>query len=104
MSIDPALRELLRPLVDELVEQKLAALKGRSAPELLTIGAAAKAAHLSKKTVARWIGSGRLAAIGEGRTTRIRRADLERAIGPRRAVAAMSPLELADQHEPRVSQ
>lgn len=50
--------------------------------EYLTIREAADAAHVSKRTLERWLAAGVVRAVRVGRVVRIRRADLDRALDP----------------------
>lgn len=42
----------------------------------LTIEEAAQARGVSRRTMDRWVSSGRIPSVGQGRTRRVRRADL----------------------------
>ena len=67
--------------------------------EYLSVGEAAKLASMSCQTIRKWIRHGRLARHAVGRSLRILRSDLERALAapaPRRAkLVPESPEELA---------
>lgn len=77
-----AVRDAVRELIPELRAELQAALaRGAVGPAseggLLTIREAAKFAAVHRKTISRWIRSGQLVALGEGKLTRVRRSDLE---------------------------
>ncbi len=50
--------------------------------EYLTIAEAAAVAHVSKRTVERWVAGGVVRVVRVGRVVRIRRRDLERVLAP----------------------
>lgn len=76
--------DALRPLVDQLVEEKLAKLT--KVDEYLSASVAADVASVSVKTVRRWIADGKLKRYGVGRKLLLRRVDLDKLLsGSRRS-------------------
>jgi excisionase family DNA binding protein len=95
-------RALARELVgllrtDRQLRDDLRAALELTDDELLTIAAAAEVASVSPATIGRWIRIGTLPAVGRGKATRIRRADLLVHLqrGGRRAVP-LTPEALAE--------
>jgi excisionase family DNA binding protein len=87
-TLDAFLRDVARGLVREAVRDELRAFFGDGDPHrnsgsatdaasLITIKAAARFVSVHPKTVWGWIHSGKLAAYGSGKLTRVRRSDLE---------------------------
>lgn len=64
----------------EVSRQLAAANTNAAEASLLTFTEAAAHAKVAPRTLRRWIRSGRLAAVGAGKLTRIRRCDLEATI------------------------
>jgi excisionase family DNA binding protein len=65
--------------------------------DLLTVAETAAYLRVSKSTVWRWCGNGKLLAFRVGRGWRVRRSDLERSMIP----AGTSPAMVADSQEPQ---
>lgn len=87
MSIDLAIRSLLRDVVREVVREELTPMSTRAAdPEFLTYAQAAALVGVSAKTVKQWGYSGRLTTYGHGRIKRVKSEEVRACLaGGRRA-------------------
>lgn len=94
----PVLRELddfVRRIVGEELERRLGEREGDG---YLSIGAAAKLTGYSTRSISRFIAEGRIEASGAGRSTRIRKSELVRALsapGRTRRVDNSDPIRAA---------
>ena len=77
VSIDEALRSLLKDVVRDVVREELAgATSLASDPEFVTYSDAAVMVGVSTKTVKQWAYTGRLSTYGEGRLKRVKSAEV----------------------------
>lgn len=72
MTLDLAIRSLLRDVVREVVREELGGGRSSGSPGYLTYSEAAELVGVSAKTVKQWAYSGRLATYGEGRIKRVK--------------------------------
>lgn len=91
MTLELALKNLLRDAVREAVREELGATPRGPSAEFLTYGEAARHVHVSVATIKRWVRTGRLPAFGTGRVKRVKAFEVEQCLrgqpAPRRPKA-----------------
>ena len=92
MSIDLAIRSLLKEVVREVVREEMGSdERAGSNAEFLTYAEAGELAHVSVATIKRWVRDERLRAFGEGRVRRVKSGDVRQCLeGRQRPTASVN--------------
>jgi excisionase family DNA binding protein len=96
MDIELIIRDAVRTAVREELRAGLADLRPAPAGQYLTIKEAAELARVSRDSLRRWIGAGRLTARRAGRELRIERSALEAFLSENIAAPKPSPDQCFD--------